>query len=122
MNIFKLLISLLVCHFLADYCLTTPQMIAAKASGKKLQHVALHALVHAALMGAVLLAFCVSCVVGLFALELVTHFVIDYGKGFLGRKFPAFADNTKKLFWMLYGLDQLLHLLVIVVIVYFAVS
>ena len=124
MIVFTVLISLLICHFLADYCLTTPQMIEAKASGKHLQNIGLHAAVHATLMAVVLLSFCVSFVVvsALFALEFVSHFAIDYGKGFLGRKFPALGDNTKKAFWMLYGLDQLLHLLVIVVIVYCAVS
>ncbi len=124
MSVFLLLISLLICHFLADYCLTTPQMIEAKASGKHLQHIGLHAAVHATLMVVVLLAFCVSFVVvsALYALELISHFAIDYGKGFLGRKFPALGDNTKKPFWVLYGLDQLLHLLVIVAIVYSAVS
>lgn len=124
MSVLPLLISLLICHFLADYCLTTPQMIEAKTSGKHLLHIGLHAAVHATLMAVVLLAFCVSFVVvsALFAIELISHFVIDYGKGFLGRKFPILGDNTKKPFWVLYGLDQLLHLLVIVAIVCFAVS
>ena len=123
MTAFPLLISLLVCHFLADYCLTTPQMIEAKATGKHLPHIVLHAAVHAVLIGVVLLVFEVTfaIIAWLFALELVTHFVIDYGKGFLGRRFPSLSDNTKKAFWVLYGFDQLLHLLVIVMIVYCAV-
>lgn len=122
MTVFPLLISLLVCHFLADYCLTTSQMIEAKATGKHLQHIVLHAAVHAVMMSVVLLAFGVNytVVAALFAFELLTHFAIDYGKGLLGRKFMALGDNTKKPFWVLYGFDQLLHLMVVVAMVYFA--
>ena len=121
---FTLLISLLICHFLADYCLTTPQMIKAKASGKKLQHIFFHSCVHAVLMGLVFLAFSVSwkTVLLLSAFELCSHFVIDYLKGLSGRLFPALADNQQKPFWILYGLDQLLHLLVIVAMTYFALK
>ena len=119
---FALLISLFICHFLADYCLTTPQMIKAKASGKKLQHIFFHSCVHAILMGLVFLAFSVSwkSILLLFSFELCSHFVIDYMKGFVGRQFTSLADNQQKPFWILYGLDQLLHLLVIVAMVYFA--
>ena len=119
---FVLLILLLVCHFLADYCLTTPQMIKAKASGKKLQHVFLHSCVHAILMGLAFVAFSIplKTVLQLFAFEFFTHFIIDYLKGLVGRLFPAYADNRQKPFWVLYGLDQLRHLLVIVAMVYMA--
>ncbi len=123
MTTFTLIISLLVCHFLADYCLTTKQMIEAKATGEKLQHIALHAAIHTVLMGIVLLAFGVTTPIAaaLSAFEYITHFVIDYCKGLLGRKFPTLGDNTKKPFWILYGLDQLLHLIVIITIVAFAI-
>lgn len=121
---FTLLISLFICHFLADYCLTTPQMIKAKASGKKLQHIFFHSCVHAILMSLVFFAFSISwkTVLLLFSFELCSHFVIDYIKGFAGRLFPTLADNQQKPFWILYGFDQLLHLLVIVAMVCFAVS
>lgn len=124
MTAFPLLISLLVSHFLADYCLTTPQMIEAKASGKHTQHIVLHAAVHAVLMGVVLAVFGVAftIVLGLVALELVSHCLIDYFKGFLSRKYLSLGDNTKKPFWILYGLDQLLHLMVVVVMVYFSLT
>ena len=119
---FILLISLLFCHFLADYCLTTPQMIKAKASGKKIQHIFLHSCVHAVLMTLVFFAFCIplKTILLLFTFELCSHFIIDYMKGLVGRMYPAFADNQQKPFWVLYGIDQLLHLLVIVAMVYIA--
>ena len=50
------------------------------------------------------------------ALQLVTHFVIDTTKGVLTGHFPLLADNTQKPFWILYGFDQLLHLLVILLV------
>ena len=97
-------------------------MIQAKASGKELQHIVLHSGVHAALMSVVFLIFGISAkvVLLLFALEICSHFIIDYFKGLLGRLFPLLADNRHKQFWMLYGFDQLLHLLVIVAMVYLA--
>ena len=119
---YLLLILLIVCHFVADYCLTTRQMLAAKANGKRVQHIVLHAGVHAVLMGGVLLAFRtdLQLVVLLFAIELVSHFIIDYAKGLVGRRFPACANVQKKAFWVVYGLDQLLHMLVIVTMVWLA--
>ena len=119
---FTLLISLIVCHFVADYCLTTPQMLAAKESGKRVQHIVLHAGVHAVLMGIVFLIFRtdLQLVALLFGIELASHFLIDYAKGLLGRHFPACADVKKKAFWIVYGFDQLLHLLVIVAMAWLA--
>lgn len=35
--------------------------------------------------------------------------------------FPAFGHQQQKPYWMLYGLDQLLHLLVIVIIWYYCI-
>ena len=112
-----LFVSLLVCHYVADYCLTTHGMIAAKAKGKPWFPIAGHAAIHAILMGAVLLAFGIGwklCVLLSF-IQWVSHFIIDTTKGMLTARFPLLADNTRKPFWMLYGLDQLLHLLIIVV-------
>ena len=121
---YALLISLLFCHFLADYCFTSPHMLEAKTTGKKLQYIVLHSLVHAALMSIVLLVFGIEIktVLLLFSFELTTHFIIDYLKGLFGRLFPDYADNSQKSFWMLYGFDQLLHLLVIVAMVYYTAT
>ena len=54
---YALLISLLICHFVADYVLTTPAMIEAKATGKRMIHIVLHAGIHTVLMGGVLIVF-----------------------------------------------------------------
>ena len=116
---YALLISLLICHFVADYGLTTPAMIEAKATGKRMIHIVLHAGIHTVLMGGVLIVFGATIYITsmLVLLELLSHFLIDYGKGWIGRRFPSCGDNKQKAFWVLYGFDQLLHLLVIVLIV-----
>jgi len=119
MNEFLLLI-LLACHYLADFCLTTPSMIKAKADGRNVWPILLHAGIHAVLMGLCLLIWGVAweMLLLLMLAELVSHFLIDTAKGRLTARFPKLADMQQKPYWMLYGLDQLLHLLVIVCIWY----
>ena len=113
-----LLVSLLVCHYLADYCLTTPSMIRAKADGRNPWPIILHASIHAGLVGLCMLLWEVSwrLLSLLVLLELVSHFLIDTAKGRLTARYPILADMQRKPYWMLYGFDQLLHLLVIVLI------
>lgn len=119
-----MLIVLLICHFLADFCLTTPKMIRAKADGRNIWPILLHAGVHALLVGVCLLAFGVSwrLMLLLMLAELVTHFLIDTGKGRITARFPKLADMQQKPYWILYGFDQLLHLFVIVGIWYYSVN
>ncbi len=118
-----LLISLLVCHYLADFCLTAPAMIRAKADGRNPWPILLHAGIHAGLVGICLLCWQTPWkpLLLLMLLELVTHFLIDTAKGRLSARFPALADMQQKPYWMLYGLDQLLHLIVLVLICHFCI-
>ena len=113
-----LLISLLVCHYLADFCLTSPTMIRAKADGRNPWPILLHAGIHAGLVSICLLFWQTpwKTLLLLVLLELVTHFLIDTAKGRLTARFPALADMQQKPYWMLYGFDQLLHLMVLVLI------
>ncbi|MBR5654016.1 MAG: DUF3307 domain-containing protein [Prevotella sp.] len=113
-----LFIVLLVCHYLADFCLTSPVMIRAKADGRNVWPILLHASVHAFLIGLCLLLWGISwkLVLLMMLAELVTHFLIDTGKGRLTARYPTLADQQRKPYWMLYGFDQFLHLLVIVII------
>ena len=115
-----LLVVLLVGHYLADFCLTTPAMIRAKADGRKAGPILLHAGVHALLVGVCMLVL--KLLLLLMFAELVSHFLIDTAKGLLTARFPLLADQQKKPYWMLYGFDQLLHLLVIVGIWYFSMN
>lgn len=118
-----LLIALLICHYLADFCLTWPALIRSKADGRNVWPIVLHAAVHAVLMGVCLLVFGVNTeqLFLLMSLELVTHFIIDVGKAALSVKIPLLADIKRKPYWVLFGLDQLLHQLVVAVI-WYAVS
>ncbi len=118
-----LLIALLICHYLADFCLTWPALIRSKADGRNVWPILLHAAVHAVLMGVCLLVFGVNTeqLFLLMSLELVTHFIIDVGKAALSVKIPLLADIKRKPYWVLFGLDQLLHQLVVAVI-WYAVS
>ena len=116
-----LLISLLVCHYLADFCLTTPKMIRAKADGRTPWPIMLHAAIHAGLMTICLLLWAISwkAVLLAMAVEWITHFLIDWTKARLSIRFLILTDQQQKPYWMLYGLDQLLHQLVIVGIWYY---
>lgn len=118
----SLLVILFLCHYVADYCLTTPAMIRAKADGRTFLPIMAHAAVHAVLMGCAMLVWGVAfhTAVLLAGVELLTHFLIDTAKGRITARFPRLADNSQKPFWMLNGFDQLLHILVIVWICFVA--
>ena len=123
-NTVCLLIALLVCHYLADFCLAAPVMIRAKADGKKLWSIALHSALHAGLMGLCLLVYGTGWLLLLLLMmtELCSHFVIDVAKAQISIRFPYWSDNRHKPYWMLYGFDQLLHQVVVIVIWYIAVQ
>jgi hypothetical protein len=108
------LATLLVCHYLADFCLTMPMMIRAKADGRNLWPIALHATIHAVLIGLCLLVYGVGwqLLLVLMMTELVSHFAIDILKAQISIRFPYWSDNRYKSYWMLYGSDQLLHQMV----------
>lgn len=115
-----LLATLLICHYLADFCFTSPSMIKAKSDGGNPWPILLHASIHAGLVGICLLSWGVSwkLLLMLILFELVSHFLIDTAKGRLTAHYSILGDMQKKPYWMLYGFDQLLHLLVILMIGY----
>jgi hypothetical protein len=53
-----------------------------------------------------------------FAIETVTHSLIDILKGRINKWFPVVEDQTKALHWAVMGADQLLHQTVLIVIVF----
>ena len=118
-----LLVFLLVCHYLADFCLTWPKLVAAKSDGRNLWPIALHSSVHALLIGLCLIVFGVEwqLLLVLMMTELVSHFAIDVLKAQISIRFSYWSDNRYKPYWMLYGFDQLLHQMVVIVIWYLAV-
>lgn len=109
---------LLACRHPADFCLISPAIIRAKADERNPWPILPHAGIHAGLVGICLLCWQTSwkTLLLLVLLELVSHFLIDTAKGRLTARFPALADMQQKPYWMLYGFDQLLHLMVLVMI------
>ncbi len=119
-----LLIALFISHYLADFCLTWPALIQSKADGRSIRPILMHAGVHGVLMGGCLLVYGVSArqLLILTLFELITHFLIDTVKAHVSVRFLLLADIKQKAYWVLFGLDQLLHQMVVIAIWYVAVS
>ena len=117
MKVLVILTAFLMCHFLADFCLTNRSMLMAKADGRSLWPILWHAAIHG-----VLIAVCVWVAVDFrtavwaFIIECFTHCAIDWGKGRIMGQYPVYADTHEKRYWMLFGFDQLLHLYVLLFI------
>jgi len=95
-------------------------MIRAKADGHNLLPIALHAAIHAVLIATcVVLAYGIKMGLIAFMIEWVTHFIVDVSKGRIMFRFKAFSDFSDKRYWMLFGLDQLIHLYVLIFILYY---
>ena len=115
----ELIFLLLLCHFLGDFTpLSNAWMQKAKQFGKTLIPILAHAMVHALLMLGVLLfyasfeqAFLLS------SFQLMAHFGIDTLKGRLNSWFPILLESSKKGYWVIFGLDQLLHQITILLMV-----
>lgn len=117
----KILIGLFICHWLADYThLSTVWMLNAKKFGKPILPILTHAMVHTLLMGIFLGCLGVSNAILLMVVQLITHFLIDVWKGRMNGWFPALQSPTNKWHWVVFGFDQLLHAIVIIVISFYA--
>ena len=75
-----LLAALFMCHYIADYQLTTPKMIAAKSHGKTYLPILQHAVIHATLMTICLLLFGVNFQIGLYLFVFVISKFTMYKK------------------------------------------
>lgn len=116
-----ILICLFVCHWLCDYTpLSTKWMLDAKRIGTPLYPIFVHAFIHASFMLVTLSLFGASGLklAILFLFQLFTHFVIDVLKGKMNVWFPIVSNPANKSHWVIFGLDQLLHSIVIVIMVY----
>lgn len=109
-----------VCHWAADFThLSTDWMLNAKKYGKPLYPIFVHALVHAILFFLTTWAlFDLSSALFAGWFQLVTHFLIDLLKGRLNGIFKGLLNPENKFHWWIFGADQLLHHLVILIIVY----
>ncbi|MDZ4664070.1 MAG: DUF3307 domain-containing protein [Bacteroidota bacterium] len=115
------LIALNACHWAADFThLSTDWMLNAKRYGKPLYPIFIHALVHALLFFAVVwMLYDIDKAILAGGFQLITHFLIDLIKGKLSFWFRKLEDPSNKYHWWVFGADQFMHHLVIVLTVYF---
>jgi hypothetical protein len=116
--IFLLLIGLNMKHFVADYLLQFPWMIAGKGSFRMAGGY-VHAAIHVTGTAFVLWLLAVSpqLITGLVLAEFVLHFLLDFAKVHYSGEISS--TERPNAYWALNGLDQLLHQLTYVGIVYF---
>lgn len=120
-----LLIALLLfCHLLADFSpLSTEWMLRAKSKGYPLFPIFVHAGVHAVLMCPVLLLnTSFPSALKIAAFQWISHFAIDVWKGKMSVWFPVLSNPSDKRFWMLFGFDQFLHQVVILIMAWASYS
>ena len=119
-----LLIVLFVGHFLADFTpLATARMLEAKLTGSPMGPIALHALVHAVLVGLAVAAIArpiPMLILAAVTIEFWTHLGLDWVKGKMSVRRPALGDPDQPIFWTALGIDQLAHALVLVGIAFLA--
>ena len=120
----QILIGLFICHFFADYThLSTTWMLNAKRFGKPLFPIFIHAYIHMFIMGVFLsLIGLKNELYFLMPFQLVTHFLIDTLKGKMNVWFPSLQSPANKWHWFVFGFDQLLHAVVIILMSLYAVS
>lgn len=115
----RIFIALLIGHWLGDYThLSTPWMLQAKRLGTPIKPIFAHAIVHCILTIIALVIYGVSFKAILFgaAIQLSTHFAIDVWKGRMNGWFPSLQSPANPFHWYVFGLDQMLHIIVLVII------
>jgi hypothetical protein len=118
----QILIGLFICHFVADYThLSTSWMLDAKRLGKPFLPILTHAMVHTLLMGIFLGCMGISNTFLLMGLQLITHFIIDVWKGRMNNLFPELQYPLNKWHWIVFGFDQLLHSIIIILMAYYSI-
>lgn len=115
MTIFWVLAGLQVKHFIADYMLQWPSMIKDKCHLDRpggYVHSGIHVIGTLAVL--LLAAVPFSLVWKILLGEFIIHFVTDYAKAVYGT--TRRSDMSSGSFWMVHGLDQLIHHLTYTVI------
>ena len=111
-----LLVLLLLCHWAGDYThLSRPWMLEAKRFGKPILPILNHGCVHGFLMLWTMYFFGVPGIIAaiLATFQVLTHTGIDVLKGRLNGWFPSLQNPANIYHWWVFGLDQFLHILVI---------
>jgi len=119
-----LLILLNVCHWLGDYThLQMPHMLLAKKIGRPIGPILQHAFMHSFLIMFILIPYTDALTgVSLMAFQFITHFGIDLLKGKCNVWFPSLTNPANPFHWYVFGLDQLLHQIVLIIIASIAIT
>lgn len=108
-------------HFLGDYThLSNTWMLKAKSKAENFLPILAHAGVHATLyliVGLIFTSFMYAFMVAIF--QLAIHFIIDVLKGKLNVWYPNLANPANKYHWYVFGADQFLHFVALIVCAYF---
>ena len=117
LTVFLLLVAFGIKHFLADFVLQFPYMLGEKGIYGATGGVH-HALLHAAFTFFILVFVATSAneMIGLAALDFAIHYHVDFIKQQLNKQLTT-ADRR---FWLVLGLDQGLHYLTYIGIIYVA--
>jgi hypothetical protein len=118
-TVFLLLALFGIKHFVADYLMQFPYMLNEKGIYGATGGVH-HALVHASWTFLILVFFCdnADVIIALAFADFVLHYHIDWSKQQLNRGLTP----TDRKFWVWMGLDQALHYLTYIGIIYVATS
>lgn len=121
------LIFLFLGHYIGDFThYSTPSMLAAKRFGKPmlpiLYHAATHTLILASITFTLSLNFETIKIIYCLLFMLVSHFLIDVCKGRLNYKYKILQDPAKYPHWYVFGLDQFLHAVVLILIYNFLIN
>ncbi|MEL7114315.1 MAG: DUF3307 domain-containing protein [Pseudomonadota bacterium] len=103
-----ILLALQIKHLCADYLFQTDYMVAHKGTYRHpggLLHAGLHAILTAIILGVA--GVPMALVAGLSAAEFIAHYHIDWGKEQVSRRAALTPDKVN--FWRAHGIDQMLH-------------
>ena len=119
LTVFLLLAAFGIKHFIADFLMQFDYMLREKGIYGATGGVH-HALLHASFTFLILVFVCTSAnmMIGLAAIDFAVHYHVDFYKQQLNKNLTT-ADRN---FWVLLGLDQALHYLPYIGIIYVATS
>jgi len=103
-------------HFVCDFSLQTPRQIAAKGFyGRQggLEHAGLHAV--ASIPALLVLTQSVAAIAIVVVVEFAVHYHVDFVKARIDKS--QGLSDTSRAYWVVFGLDQLVHQMTYLVIV-----
>jgi hypothetical protein len=105
-------------HFIADFPLQYPRHYTVKGTYGQWGGIE-HALIHGAFTAVILSVFVpIDLVLQMAAIDVLVHYHIDWAKMNVNRHF-GWGPLTHEEFWVALGVDQLLHYLTYIGIVYY---